>query len=65
MRFTAVERVNLYLQFAFLLSAVRFFFTELLNVEAKMFMITFASSDLTNEFFCIGYSETKSACSAC
>jgi len=34
--FTAVERINLYLQFVFLLSAVRFFFTELLNVEAKM-----------------------------
>ena len=38
MRFTAVEKVNLYLQFAFLLSAVWFFFTdcELLNIEAKV-----------------------------
>jgi len=31
MRFAVIERVNLYFQFAFLLSAVRFFFTELKN----------------------------------
>ena len=36
MRFMAIERVNLYFQFAFLLNIVRFFFTELLNVEAKV-----------------------------
>jgi len=35
MRFTEVERVNLYLQFAFLLNVVRFFFTELFNIKVK------------------------------
>jgi len=42
MRFTAVQRVNLYFQFVFLLNTVRFFFTELLNIEVKM--TTFAST---------------------
>ena len=35
-RFTAFKSVNLNLKFGFLLSVVRFFFTELRNTEAKL-----------------------------
>ena len=40
MQFTEVEsELNLYLQFTFLLSAVQFFFIELLNIEVKMILL--------------------------